>query len=254
MYDDISYRKPFLKEVIIKFDFSSPITELAKSLPPKISHSALTKFPISEPKKTHSSELMISPTEVKQKTEESMEWTFHGKEREKTLVIGPAAFVVMVRKYTTYEMMKTDMQNTIKTVFDSFPDIKISRIGLRYVNVIEVTGEDPLAWDSYINEKILGIIDFHESKEYLSRAFHILVYNFDGQSLKCQFGIVNPDYPAVIKRKQFILDLDSFYHGAFDLTETLNNLDKSHERIQEFFEKSITDETRTLMKQVKDGQ
>lgn len=41
-------------------------------------------------------------------------------------------------------------------------------------------------------------------------------YNFGEIYLKCQFGIANPDYPALIKRRQFILDIDAYSAGAYE--------------------------------------
>ncbi|BCV48515.1 TIGR04255 family protein [Shewanella algae] len=122
-----------------------------------------------------------------------------------------------------------------------------SRIGVRYINSIELTEKNPLEWSEYLNENILGIVSFHAC-ENISRVFHILEYNFDGQALKYQFGLPNPDYPAVIKKKQFILDLDSYFTGAFDEKDIYFCINQCHHKIQELFEKSITDKTRNLMR------
>jgi uncharacterized protein (TIGR04255 family) len=254
MYEDICYKKPFLKEVIVRFDFPSPITELEKQLPDKISNCVRERFPIFEPQKTQAQELLFSGADFQATSKESMAWTFHGKEREKTLIITPTSFVITVKKYKTYESLQKDMLESAKSFFDFFPDTRSSRVGLRYVNILAIESGNPLAWADYVDQRFLDIIDFHEKKEHLSRALHLLEYNFDGQVLKYQLGIANPDYPAIIRRKEFVLDLDSYCYGAFDLREIMSLLDKAHERIQDFFEKSITDTTREIMKKVKDEE
>lgn len=66
--------------------------------------------------------------------------------------------------------------------------------------------------------------------------------------MKQQFGIANPDYPAVIRKKQFVIDIDAYAHGVFELADIKQFLVDSHSKIQDIFEKSITDETRALMK------
>ena len=99
---------------------------------------------------------------------------------------------------------------------------------------------------------MLGIIDLHGDKEFVTRAFHILEYNFDGQAVKFQFGIANPDYPAVVHRKQFVLDLDAYCHGSLQEHEVQDALRSSHEKLQKIFEESITAKARELMKQKND--
>jgi uncharacterized protein (TIGR04255 family) len=252
-YDDVCYKKTFLKEVIFRIDFPSPIQGMEKSLPGKLSKAALKAFPIFEPQKTHSQEFQFSGPNIQTRTTEAMQWVFHGNEREKTLTINPKAIIMTVRKYLSFETMEKDVRATIETLFSEYPDLNASRVGLRFVNLLETGDSDPLSWCKYVNEKMLGIFDFPEDRNVLTRVFHILEFNYEGQALKYQFGIANPDYPAIIKRRQFVLDLDSYSHGGFDVSGVITVFHTAHERIQDLFEKSITDETRTLMKKTKNG-
>lgn len=248
MYEETCYKNAFLKEVFLRIDFPSPLKGLDKTLPANVSKSALKQFPIAEPQKGVSQELQFTGSSIQATSSELVQWAFHGHEREKSLIINPTSIVLTTRKYITYELLVEDITDVITEFYKTYKDLSASRVGLRYINIIEPNDEDPLAWSEYINEGMLGIIDFHENKDCITRAFHILDYNFDGQSIKYQFGIANPDYPAIIKRKQFVLDIDSFFNGAFELQEILGNVDLAHEKIQDFFEKSVTDKTRELMK------
>jgi len=251
MYEETCYKKSFLKEVILRIDFPSPLPGLEKSLPGNISKKILNNFPITEQHKTHAQEFQFSGENVKAKSSELIRWVFHGKEREKSLIIEPSAVMQTVRRYKTYEIFIKEISEVISEFYKSYKELNASRVGLRYVNIIEPADEDPLAWDKYIHESILGIIDFHEKKECITRAFHILEYNFDGLAVKYQFGIANPDFPAIVKRKQFVIDIDSYFNGAFEQQEVMDNIEIAHEKAQELFEISITDETRKLMKPVK---
>lgn len=248
MYEKTCYKKPFLKEVILRIDFPSPLPGLEKAIPANISNKTLKSFPIAEPQKTHAQEFQFAGAGFQAKSSEIMRWVFHGKEREKTVIIEPNALIFTIRKYKTYEDFIEEINGIVAEFYQAYKELNASRIGLRYINIVEPTDEDPLAWSKYINERILGIIDFHKEKNCITRAFHILEYNFNGQAIKYQFGIANPDFPAVVKRKQFVLDLDSYFNGAFEHHEVRECIETSHEKIQEIFEKSITDETRTLMK------
>ncbi|MCI5164080.1 MAG: TIGR04255 family protein [Candidatus Electrothrix sp. AX5] len=253
MHENICYKKPFLKEVIFKIDFPSPIEGLGKNLPQNISKIALKNFPISEPQKVQSQEFQISNANIQAKRSEETQWVFHGKNRLKHLIISPNSIVFSFKKYKSYEHFTDQTTDFISEFYKKYKDLSVSRIGVRYVNVIELDEDKPLVWNEYINEGMLGLIDFHGEQEHLTRSFHILEFNFDGQAVKYQFGIANPDYPAVIKRKHFVLDIDSYFNGAIEQSEIFDCVEKAHEKIQGLFEKSITDKTRTLMKQVQNN-
>lgn len=250
MHENICYKKPFLKEVIFKIDFSSPIQSIEKGLSNKLTKAILLKFPISEPQKAHSQEFLFAGADFHAKSIEIMQWIYHGKDREKTLIVTPDALSYSSRAYSTFEKMVEDVESVLTVIFEEIKDFASSRAGLRYINIIDINDEkSPLEWQKYINQDILGIINFHDEKQYLTRVFHILEYNFDGLAIKYQFGIANPDFPAVIRKKQFVIDIDAYSHGALELVDIKKFLNDGHDKIQDIFEKSITDVTRKLMKQ-----
>lgn len=249
MYESICYKKPFLKEVIFKVDFSSPIQSVEKGLSTKLTKAILSKFPISEPQKAHSQEFLFTGADIHAKSTETMQWVYHGKSREKTMIVTPDAVSYVSRAYSSFENLVDDVEGVLTILFEEIKDIASSRVGLRYINIIDINDEEnPLKWEKYINESILGIIDFNEEKQYLTRAFHILEYNFDVLSVKYQFGIANPDFPAVIRKKQFVIDINAYSHGVLELVDIKSFLSDGHNKIQDIFEKSITDATRNLMK------
>ena len=157
------------------------------------------------------------------------------------------------RGYKTYENLLEDIDAPLKEFFSDYKDLTSGRLGLRYVNVIEVDDGNPLEWKEYLNEDMLGIIDFNQDKEFLTRMFHILEHNFDGLLVKFQFGIANPDYPAPVRKKQFVLDIDAYSHGAFEYGDISDFVAQAHEKIQSLFETSITDKTRDLMRPEQNG-
>lgn len=247
MYENICYKKPFLKEVIFRIDFPSPIEGLGSNLPRTISKLALKKFPISEPQKVQAQSFKISATNVESQKKETTQWVFHGKNRNKHLTIIENAIIFSYKKYKSYENFIEETKDIVDEFFKKYQKLSVSRVGLRYVNIIELNENDPLSWEEYINEGMSGVIDFYGNKNNITRSFHILEYNFDGQSVKYQFGIANPDYPAVVKRKHFVLDLDSYFNGAIEQNEIYECTERAHDKIQDLFEKSITDKTRSLM-------
>ena len=94
---------------------------------------------------------------------------------------------------------------------------------------------------------LLGAFELPDRTEELSRVFEIVEFNYGDSQLRCQFGMPNPDYPAPIRRKLFVLDLDAYRTGLMDPDEVPDLLDDFHARIKEIFEQSITDGLRRLM-------
>ncbi|GIU30688.1 TIGR04255 family protein [Shewanella sp. MBTL60-007] len=247
MSDSICYTNPFLKEVIFRVDFPTPLTNISEAVSPAVLRAIFENFPISEPQVLQAQELQISGSSVTTSSQEIKKWVYHGREREKSISLESQSITMAIKRYTTYANAFEEFQKVLGALFNENKDLFASRIGVRYINSLELNEPSPLTWGEYIHEDILGIVSFHAA-ENISRVFHVLEYNFDGQSLKYQFGLPNPDYPAVIKQKQFILDLDSYFTGAYDEREIVECINKCHFKIQELFEKSITEKTRDLMR------
>lgn len=79
------------------------------------------------------------------------------------------------------------------------------------------------------------------------RNFHNMEFKYDDFNLRFQFGMHNPDYPAAIRQKIFILDFDAYFQGAFENNQMPAMLDNFHNAIQTLFERSITDNLRERM-------
>lgn len=204
-------------------------------------------FPIAEPKKAIAQELRISPDELRQKRSELTEWHFHGRDRDKTLTIVPTAVFVEYTSYKDYETLKEEFLGALSVFFDHFVDVIGSRLGLRYINNITLNDGAPLSWEDYLNERMLCLFQFYQEPGFLARVFHNIELNFGDFNLRYQFGMHNPDYPAPIKKKGFILDLDAYCQSPQDYSDITANLDVFHSRIQELFEMSITDNLREIL-------
>jgi len=246
-FDTVCYKRNFLKNVIARVDFPSPVEGLKDQVPSRISKKILKTFPIAEPKKVIARELMLSPNSLKQKELEMTEWHFHGKDRTKTLTIIPSAIFVEYRAYRDYETLREEFLNAVGLIFENYKDVVGSRLGLRYINEIALDEANPLSWNDYLNEKMLYLLHFYPDPQVLSRVFSNVEMNFGEFNVRYQFGIHNPDFPATIRKKQFIVDIDAYSQGVQEYGEISVNLKTFHDRIQELFEMSITDSLRRIM-------
>jgi uncharacterized protein (TIGR04255 family) len=81
----------------------------------------------------------------------------------------------------------------------------------------------------------------------LSRVFHNLELSLDAFNLVYRLGMHNPDYPARIRQKVFVLDLDAYTQSLVNIKDVAHLLDDFHGAIQRYFERSITDNFRRVM-------
>lgn len=249
MYEDIRYDSPFLKEVIVRVDFSAPIDALGKTLPLKVGNAATELFPIAEPRIALAEEFQISGAQLRRTREEITEWTYHGGDREKKLTIATTGVIGVYAPYRSFEILKADFLAVLEPLCKGYPDLRIGRLGLRYINSVELPEGDPFTWKEYIDERLLGLFSrFSAERESVTRLFNIAEFkHLDGVQVKFQFGSPNPDFPAALRRSVFILDSDAYVQGLQTFQDITANIDHAHAHVQRLFEESITESLRRLM-------
>lgn len=248
-FQAICYKKNFLKEVIARVDLLSPLPGVDVALPPALSELAVEGFPIPEPREAVQREVQIGPAGVASSEERFKEWRFHGKERTKTLTIGRQVVLVQHTTYQTFELLKGEFLRILDRVAELFVGVRSSRVGLRYVNTIELAEANPMEWSAHLAPQLLSLFQFppEADRTTLSRVFHNIELALDVFNLRYRLGMHNPDYPARIRQKVFVLDLDAYTQSAVDLREVGPLLDDFHATIQRYFEQSITNQLRSLM-------
>jgi len=143
-FDSIHYKNNFLTQVIARVDLVSPITSIVEELPKDISKVALKYFPIDEPKPAFTQEIFIGPKQLSTRKEEFTEWHFYGRNREKRLRIMPRSLSISYKKYEAYEGMRSEFVEFATEFFKAINQAQPSRLGLRYINEIDVNDGDPL--------------------------------------------------------------------------------------------------------------
>lgn len=249
-YSGIRYSRNFLTEVIVRIDFLMPLEGITSKLPPSLMKGSKKRFPLAEPQQKVEQEFQISIASNEAKSSRSSEiseWIFYSTDRKKVLKIAPQTLLISYKDYASYNQLREDFDDILGLFFTAYVDAQPHRLGLRYVNSIGFSEGHPLEWNGLLNSRLLGLFDFVPKSENLSRLFHVIEFNDSQSNLRFQFGMPNPDYPAIIRQKLFILDFDAYYQGLIEKEELADQLDRSHIKIQELFELSITDNLRTMM-------
>ncbi len=246
------YKKNFLNKVIARVDFASPLPGVAEALPSEISEIALKHFPIDEPKKLQRGRIEFKEGGAvsAEKLGTQIEWRYHGKSREKSMCITPDFMWIVHNHYESFKSFKSDILpilNVLFSVYGKDKQIVIKRFGLRYINNIHLDESDPTEWSQYIKSDLLAIFDISDEKDSICRSLQNLELNFGNMNLKFQFGMHNPDYPAPIRSKDFILDYDAYLQGLQDESIIIQNIELFHDKIKTFFESHIKQKLRKVM-------
>lgn len=242
------YKRNFLKQVIVRVDFESPLLFSSSGLNKVILDEAKKEFPIAEEKRFIGKEFLIgSNTPYKERAVEKKEWLFYGKDREKKLTISSDFMHISYNKYENYQKLCCDFLSISNIIFKSFLNIQIKRLGLRYIDSIEIPEENPFEWDKYIKSELNSGLALFNNKEMLSRFFHVLELNFGEDMLRFQYGMFNPDYPAPIRKKTYTLDFDMYTRRILNYAEVEETLNRFHDKASEYFEKVITNNLRKIM-------
>jgi len=228
----------YLKEVIIRIDLPDTFEFSETKMPKEIEKEVLKRFPIPEPKTLQGMELQFSGKEFIQKDLQKTEWYYFDSNREKKLVFLENAILISYRKYEEFNKLREDWSSVINLIFDKYPEIQVNKIGLRYVNHIQLD-KDENKWKDTINEKLLH--NFQLGLDNISRGFSIINLNENGIKTAFQYGIHNPDFPSTIKNNLFILDFDVFYEGILTKKDILENTDTFHGMIKSLFSLSTSD-------------
>ena len=246
------YKKSFLNKVVARVDYTANYNLPQKGLPKKVSDEILRLFPIPEPREVIAQQIHITGQGVREIQNKQHHLFFHGKSREKTLCITPEFLYIEINKYETYEKLKDEFILILDKLSEK-EDFSAKRFGLRYINQIKLSDKPLFDWDNYLSHVLLSMFAVSENKNMLSRAFSNLVQQFDdGMLLNFQYGMHNPDFPSRIRQNLFILDYDAYSQGLISCDEVKANIDLAHERIENLFEKSITQKLRELMEEEKD--
>lgn len=247
MYEDVCYKHPYLTEVVIRVDFAAPITKFEKSLPPKLVQSLARAFPIVEPVNAVGFQFQIGADNTSKGGTRTIQWHLYGREREKQLGLSSTFMFARYTQYTTYEDMKAEFIGAVDAIEKEQPGTIVQRIGLRYVNRFDIAGIGLRDWGKFISAQLLGTLEFFEHGDQLTRLFHIAELKCGDIDTRFQFGFPNDDFPAIIKRPVFILDIDAYMQIAHQLTESATHMETAHVKIQHLFERSITNELRSKM-------
>ena len=246
--DTICYTKNFLKEVIFKIDFS-PILKINTEEPAAFQEKIKQPFEILEITQIQEFETTFSADSPSgTKINSYPQYNFFNKNKTIKITLTSSSLIIQDFKYDRYSLFESFTTNVVNEFCKLYKPINVKRIGLRFLNEIIFEAGNPFEWSNYIAKPLVAAIEnFFEPKQEISRSIGQTYLNKSDHTLKFTYGLHNKNsFPAQVSRKQLILDYDCFTQTV-DEGSILSFLDVFHNEIQSLFEKSITNELRTIM-------
>lgn len=238
MYEDVCYEQNYINEVICRLDFATPVVELRKSLPKNIYDVVHRHYPIAEPQDVIGTELSITPIGTPSVNQvATKQWVFWSRDRKNKCTIEPNDIIFSIRKYTVFDDIQVAITDILQVVMNNYPENVGKRLGLRYINSFPFD-----KYSRWIDEKFLTAFKAHRDErtiQIITSLEYAVVEN--ELNVRLNYGLANPNYPAIMKNESFLIDIDAYTTGIVyedDIEKFINGM---HEENQSCFEKMITD-------------
>ena len=245
------YKKDFLTKVIFRIDFDQVKLSQLEDFSEKIKKD----FPIN--KEGKGEEGMINfdfkTKELKQTSSSVVVWDFYNKDKTKKIKIHPNFLFVEYSKYKDSKELLKDI-DIVSSFIKIFKIKTINRMGLRYINEIKLKNKDFLNWNKYIDNKLLGSLDFATSnKKAIARAMGQIVFKENFGDINFRYGLWNANYPNEINEKVFILDFDGYSKFPLDTDETniIKLVEEYNQKIEDLFESVIKEDLSKILNKKK---
>ncbi len=235
------YKKNFLANVILRLDFAN-ISELSANPTREIkfSNDIQDQYPFLDFRKLKTqSQNEISVWEYKNEKD--------GK-RYITLMSNALVFEYKHFQYEHFDSFYANVQVVLQIFQKNYLIREFTRLGLRYINEIEIPLPDPFHWEGYLSSELsqalkAGIIE----NMRVARSMHQLHFIKDDVITIFNYGLYNKSYPNPILTPAIILDYDCFIPKALPEEDILSSAQKLNKIAEKLFENSIGNSLREKM-------
>ena len=241
------YKRNFLDQVICRVDFPL-ILRLKKESPIEFQEKIKHLFP-------KASEAVIIGAKVGEQDPLSVEvrepaprWEFYTRNLKKKLILQSQFLALEDHEFASFERFEDFCFPAIDALNSIYGPPLFTRLGLRYINIVELPEGDPLDWDGFFDRRLTAHLQFEHGCQLIDTLQTIrLRKKHTTTVIRC--GLQNPDAPSPVKRRRFVLDIDCFLKQDFETDDVKAQLLLLNEQAVDIFERSIDDSLRELMEE-----
>jgi uncharacterized protein (TIGR04255 family) len=249
------YERHFISQVVIRADFVQNTVPMVQ--PSAQLLTATEGFPIRNQLNRTKSEVRIQKTPqgpVKDThTTNYVEHNFWTEDKTGRVTMCSEYVFVETRRYAGYVDLRDTFVEALDAIAAEYPQMKLRRLGMRYINEIKLPEADAGPglgadfWQNYINPLLLGGLRFAANDGALARHMCTTELNYGTDRATIRYGIFNGEYPKPNRRREFILDVDTYCQTDLTLDNAVTKLDDYHSAALSVFEAAITDALRQRM-------
>ena len=249
------YAKDFITQVILRADFAQSTAPMIQ--PPENLLAVLDGFPVRTSANRTKNEVRIQKTPqgpIKDtRTINFMEHCFWTEDKLRRIAVCSEYIFYETRVYEGYATARDAFLAAMDAAAEAFPSLKIRRLGMRYINEIKLpeadagTGLGADFWEKYINPSLLGGLRFAANDGALARHMCTTELNYGIDRATLKYGVFNSEYPKPNRKREFILDVDTYCQTELLPAQVPAKLDDYHQAACSVFETAVTDALRYRM-------
>jgi len=242
------YANPPIIEAVCEFRLT-PDSKWDLTIPGLIYEKVSKEFPNKEQRLIQEVEITQSPQGIQQQIQTNERILFLTDDRKTFIQVGPHLLAInCLKPYPTWDGFKPRIENAFSALTDTVDVKGLQRIGLRYINRIEIPGQS------------VNLDDYFEFRPFLGQNLPQNVANFIVGCLlpffderdACRIRLTNA-VPEKPESTAFLLDLDYFLAQprAVSANQALEWVESAHQQVEEIFEGCITECLRKVFQEVK---
>lgn len=154
-------------------------------------------------------------------------FSFHAEDRQATLTLATAAIILESRAHQKRDEVFRGAQLAVEALHDVYGAVSPTRLGLRYVNVVDKTtiSRDlgkPVDWGSLITKQFLAVPGGMTDEADSSFFAEITAPVVDAGAMTLRYGRLKD---AKDNREKYQFDVDRYLNGAFEVKQTTTLLE-----------------------------
>ena len=252
------YEKNFITQVVLRADFV-PGTMPAAPTPGEDVLAVLDGFPTRNTLNRAKTEVKIQKTPqgpVKNtSTRNFLEHNFLTEDKTRRVALCTDYVFLEERRFEGYATLRDLFTDVTDALAVQYPGMKLRRLGMRYINEIRLPEADAGPglgaefWEQYVNPLLLGGLRFAANDGALARHMCSTELNYGIDRATIRYGIFNQEYPKPNRRRNFILDIDTYCQAELLPAAIPSKLEDFHTAACSVFEAAITNALRARMGQ-----